>query len=65
VAGADTDESRVGLLTGQNGTLALNVVHEYAAAGSVDLQCSTNGGTVTANSIKMTAIKVGNLTNSG
>jgi hypothetical protein len=65
VAGTDSDESRVGLLAGQNGTLALNVVHEFAAAGSVDLQCATNAGATAASSIKMTAIKVGNLTNSG
>ena len=48
VAGTDSDESRVGLLTSQNGTLALNVVHEFAAAGTVDLQCATNAATVAA-----------------
>ena len=45
-------------------TLANLVVHEFAAAGSADFQCA-GSGTLQANWIKIAAIKVGNLTNSG
>jgi hypothetical protein len=41
------------------------VAHEFAAAGSADFKCATAGGTQQANFIKIAAIKVGNLTNSG
>jgi hypothetical protein len=45
-------------------TLSTNVVHEFAAAGSADFRCSATG-THQANFIKITAIRVANLTNSG
>jgi len=44
-------------------TLALNVVHDFAAAGSADFKCFSSGAQ--AHSIKITAIRVANLTNSG
>jgi hypothetical protein len=68
VAGSDFDESRTSL-EGNSGivvngaTVAFNVVHEFAAAGTVDLQCDDFGVNVQANFIKITAIRVGNLTN--
>ena len=68
-AGADWDDSRTAL-TGHVGivvsaaTVELNVVHEFTAAGSVDLSCSKAGGDmVQYNFVKITAIKVANLTN--
>jgi hypothetical protein len=66
VAEGDFDESKLtlGVTTTQN-TLFLNVVHEYTAAGSADVQCEMPTGTGTANFVKITAIKVANLTNSG
>ena len=42
----------------------MNVVHEFAGGGSVDFKCATSAGAPTANFIKVTAIKVANLTNS-
>jgi hypothetical protein len=65
IAGTDTDENGT---PGHGGAvkdpLSLMVVHEFAAAGSVDFQCSVTGA-ATANQIKIAAIKVANLTNSG
>lgn len=58
VAATDTDNS---LGNGIQFTLANLVVHEFAAAGAVDYQCST-GGTQTASQIRIVAIRVGNLT---
>ncbi len=63
-AGADFDQS-VTYVASQTFTLAMNVVHDYAAAGSVDFKCATSAGSPQANFIKITAIRVGNLTNSG
>ena len=65
IAGADFDQSRLWANTTQPNPLALNVVHEYAAAGSADLQCNYATTAATANYIKMSAIKVANLTNTG
>jgi hypothetical protein len=68
VAGGDFDESEA-VLTGTAGVsstmVAFNVVHVFAGPGSVVLQCTnTSGVMVNAKSIKVTAIRVGNLTNS-
>jgi hypothetical protein len=66
VAEGDFDQSKmaIGVVTTSN-NLQLNVVHEYAAAGSADVQCAMPVGTGTANYVKMTAVKVATLTNSG
>ena len=45
--------------------VAFNVVHEFAGAGAVELKCSAFGVNVSIYDIKITAIKVGNLTNTG
>jgi hypothetical protein len=65
VAGTNLDQSMVfgGGTTPEDATL--NVVNEFAAAGSVDLKCATPAAGLQANYMKITAIKVGNLTNSG
>jgi hypothetical protein len=64
VAGADNDQSETWVQPGLPFVLSNLVVHEFAAAGSVDFQCSATG-TQQANFIKIAAIKVANLTNSG
>ena len=65
-AGTDTDVSQTYLAAGQNFNLSTTVVHEFTAAGTIDFKCMfTGSGTTTANQIKITAIKVNNLTNSG
>lgn len=64
VAGGDSDQGVVYAATAAPEDMSTNVVHEFAAAGSVDFKCATPGA-LQANFIKITAIKVGNLTNSG
>ena len=67
-AESDTDQTRT-MLEGNSGTVvagaavAFNVVHEFAAAGVAELKCNGFGVNVTANQIKITAIKVGSLAN--
>ena len=68
-AGTDTDDSRTLLIGGGGGlipgaTVAFNVVHDFTGSGVVELKCNAFGVNVSANQIKITAIKVGNLTNS-
>jgi hypothetical protein len=65
VAGGDSDTSLTFANTGNiTFTLSTLVVHEFAAAGSADFQCAATG-TLQANFIKIAAIRVANLTNSG
>jgi hypothetical protein len=67
-AEGDTDHARASL-EGNSGTVvsgasvALNVVHEFTAAGVAELKCNAYGVDVSANQIKITAIKVGDLAN--
>lgn len=63
LAGGDTDDAQTYGSNTLPGSIALNVTHNYAAAGTADLQCG--GAGQTANFIKITAIRIGNLTNSG
>ena len=70
VAGGDSDETRASLEGNSAGyvtgtSMAFNVAHEFAAAGVIELKCNAFGVSVSINSIKITAIKVGNLTNTG
>jgi hypothetical protein len=68
-AGADFDRVRASVFAPTvssptpSASLALTVVHEYAAAGTAVLRCSGGGQLISANAIKITAIKVGALTN--
>jgi hypothetical protein len=68
VAGADSDVSRT-VLTGNSGavvndaSVAFNLVHDFTAPGTVQLQCDAFGVNVIAQYIKITAIHVGKLTN--
>jgi hypothetical protein len=59
-AGGDFDESQA---TAHN-SLSLLVGHNFTAGGTADFACSGGLG-ITANFIKLSAIKVANLTNSG
>lgn len=58
VAGTENDDS---LGNGIQFTLANSLTHDFTAAGTVDFRCST-GGTQTVSTIRIVAIKVGNLT---
>jgi hypothetical protein len=62
-AGPDTDKSQTYVTATAPFAIALNVVHEFTNGGSIDVKCSTSAGAPTANFIKVTAIKVGNLSN--
>ena len=65
------DRGRVGLDDqnvgpAKHGTITLTVVGNLGAAGGVDLNCGNfGGGSTTSHFIKVTAIKVANLTNTG
>ena len=65
-AGADFDPADAALETGPGAafeqTIALNVAHKFATAGSVTLACKSPSTTVSVNYIKITAIKAGTLT---
>lgn len=70
VAGVDSDETRAtvtgntaGYVTGTS--MAFNVVHEFAGAGAVELKCNGFGVNASIYNIKITAIRVGNLTSTG
>ena len=67
VAGGDFDQSRFLLHGNPNGSQAVPfmVVHEYGSAGNAQLRCNDFGVNVEAYDMKITAIKVGNLTNAG
>jgi hypothetical protein len=64
VAGSDNDQTQSFSLAPYALTLALNVVHEYDSGGSADFRCS-GPGAASANFIKIAALRVNNLTNSG
>lgn len=67
--GGDSDDTKLALASvgspAEAETVANNVVHDFASAGSFTLSCQTSAGTVKFSYIKITAIQVGNLTNSG
>ena len=68
MAGSDFDQSDT-VLTGNSAPYAnyaampLNVVHTFTGPGQAQLQCTGYGVTTTASWIKITAIRVGSLTN--
>jgi len=66
VAEGDFDQSQAFLNGTANGnTIPLLLAHEFAATGSANLNCATSAGAINANFIKISAIKVATLTNSG
>jgi len=67
-AGNDSDRTMSVLEPGSQGTdaatIALHLGHEFAGPGTVTLECNDFvGGTVSARNVKVTAIRVGTLTN--
>jgi hypothetical protein len=70
VAGGDFDES-ITVLTGNTvpyadyAATSLNVVHHFNRPGRIRLQCTGGSVTTTASWIKITAIRVGSLSNTG
>jgi hypothetical protein len=68
-AEGDTDQTRA-TVEGNSGTVvtgaavSFSVVHKFTAPGVAELKCNGFGVNVSANQIKITAIKVANLTNS-
>ncbi|MGZ4411144.1 MAG: collagen-like triple helix repeat-containing protein, partial [Gaiellaceae bacterium] len=64
-AGGDYDQSVSYVDANFIYTLSLNVVHDFPSAGSANLQCQSNQSAPVAHFIKITAIRVGNLTNTG
>ncbi|MGH3104685.1 MAG: hypothetical protein ACRDN6_11390, partial [Gaiellaceae bacterium] len=63
-AGQDMDQTSVSARSTTPRALAHIVTHECAAAGNVDLKCLTSGA-LQANHIRIAAIRVANLTNTG
>jgi hypothetical protein len=62
----DVDESQTTVGASSPQTISNLVVHTFAAAGSVSFRCSRDGLLATsASNIKVVAISVGNLTNTG
>ncbi len=65
VAGTDLDQTQSYATSTAPFTLSNVLVHEFAAAGTVDFKCGATTATLQASWIKLAAIKVGNLTNTG
>jgi hypothetical protein len=64
-AGSDFDQTQASPGAGGPESMALNVVHTYTAAGTVTLACSGSIVGGQANFIKLSAIQVASLANSG
>jgi hypothetical protein len=66
-AAADVDESQTNVGASSPATISNLVVHTFAAAGSVSFRCGRVDALLAANAtfIKIAAISVGNLTNTG
>ena len=63
-AGADVDQSAVTVLSDSLASLPLQVVHQFTAAGTVNFRCAADDD-ASAGAIKITAIRVGSLVNTG
>ena len=63
-AEADFDEAKTSMGNDASQTISLIVSHVFTAAGSINFQCSTTGA-ASANFIKIAAMRVGTLTNTG
>jgi hypothetical protein len=63
-ADADFDQARTSMGGDASQTISLIVAHVFAAAGSINFRCSGTGE-ATANFIKIAAMRVGTLTNTG
>ena len=63
-AGADVDQSAVTIPADSVASLPLQVVHQFTAAGTANFRCMADAS-ASAAAIKITAIRVGSLVNSG
>ena len=63
-AGADVDQSAVTIPADSLASLPLQVVHQFTAAGTANFRCEADGP-ASAAAIKITAIRVGSLVNTG
>jgi hypothetical protein len=61
-ANNDTDTGRSTIDPGSRGGISLNVVHQYTGAGAADLRCEPTNGASTAARIRITAIRLGSVT---
>jgi hypothetical protein len=64
-AGGDLDQTQTSVSSGSPASLSLNVTHNFTAAGSVDFKCAGSLPGAAVNYIKISAIRVASLTNSG
>jgi hypothetical protein len=64
-AGGDLDQTQTGASAGSPASMSLNVAHNFTAAGSVDFRCDGSGLGASANYIKISAIRVASLSNTG
>jgi hypothetical protein len=64
-AGADFDQSQASPSSGSPESLSLMVAHNFTAAGSADFKCDGSVPGASANFIKIAAVKLSALTNSG
>lgn len=62
-AGGDYDEAAASLSNGIEEMISLNMVHHFSSAGQVEFKCVATGDNVKVNWIKVTAFKVGELSN--
>jgi hypothetical protein len=59
---SNTDAGRWTIDAGNRGGISLNVVHQYTGAGTADLRCEPTNGASTASEIRITAIRLGSVT---
>ncbi len=62
LANVDTDTGRSTIGPGGRVGISLNVVHQYTGAGTADLRCEPTDGASTAARIRITAIRLGSVT---
>jgi hypothetical protein len=64
-AGGDFDQTQTSVPAGSSATLSLNVAHNFSAAGTADFKCEGSLPGAQANFIKISAIRLASLTNTG
>ena len=62
LADGDTDTGRSTIDAGSRVGISLNVVHRYTGAGTADLRCEPTDGASSAARIRITAIRLGSVT---
>jgi hypothetical protein len=64
-AGGDFDQTQTSVAGGGAASLSLNVAHNFSAAGTADFKCEGSFPGAQANFIKISALRLASLTNSG